>query len=227
MSPATRRKNVVLPAPSGPMRAKSSPRRDVEVDAAERGVRPEALHEAARFDHGGPQRSDAEGTARGFVDSGRARRASRDRHLRGLAGDERLGPAGVEVDLRGVDEVHALLARLDRLRRELGVGRDLRDVSREELPGERVDARPARRIALLHAAELRLGDERAHVEPVRRRPSSGRAARPPSRRPGSAIRWRTTPSAGARISASRATVSDCFDDGSARGLTSERACSVW
>ena len=46
------------------------PSRDVEVDAAERGVRSEALHEAAGFDHGGPQRSDAEGTARGFVDSG-------------------------------------------------------------------------------------------------------------------------------------------------------------
>ena len=46
------------------------PSRDVEVDAAERRVRSEALHEAAGFDHGDLQRSDAEGTARGFVDSG-------------------------------------------------------------------------------------------------------------------------------------------------------------
>jgi hypothetical protein len=105
---------------------------------------------------------------RAWCDSLRPPRHAGDDDLGGLPGHERGVPAGVEVHFRGVDEIHALLARLDGLGRELRVRRDLRHLRGERAAGIGVHAH-LDGLSLAHGPQARLGDEGPHVEAVAKR----------------------------------------------------------
>src|SRR5262245_7770276 len=112
-NPVTIRKNVVLPAPSGPMSANISPLSMVNDTLFRATVRSNV-------------RVRPVVVIMSVVPGGhRCRRLHVN--LRWLSGHERDAPTAHEIDFRAVDQVHALLARLHLLGRELGVGCNLGD----------------------------------------------------------------------------------------------------
>src|SRR5579871_6946819 len=141
MTPASMRSVVVLPAPSGPTRPKTSPvaavkpRRSTASVPAKRLVRPPAA---------------TAGSAMG------PRGLERDRRVGRHAGLE-LVPGVLDVDADAVDERHPLRVRLHALRRELGLRRDEGDATR--IAPVRVGVGPDQgRLAPADAAEVGLAD---------------------------------------------------------------------
>ena len=204
--PATRRKNVVLPAPSGPIRANISPRPIARSIAAARRRRRSCLVSER-------------------VATITARRTRRRRHLGRLAGHERRLQPAVEVDLRRVDEVHPLGRRVST---GFGVNSASGEISVTRagnvFPGK-ASTRTSAVCPWRTRPSLRLGDEGPDVEAVREGHRQGGLPRPAgaarARPSGGGRRRRPAPGSRPPARRSRTAAAPLC----ARS-TSNRACSV-
>ena len=137
---------MVLPAPSGPMSPKSSPGADREVDPLQRPVLSEVLDESARLDHRGPlsvstaTSAGCPGTSGSFHPATRSILAEYTRLTRSFLVSTGFGVNSASGEISATRASKVLPGNASTLTRALW--------------------------PVPHAAELRLRNEGAHVEPV-------------------------------------------------------------